>query len=144
MRSFAAVQNRRVPLLLLLSSFQARLHSCAPPLTHFHLKWIYTFHIQREDREDVVAQWMTCCTAFINTQEQASLLPVPAQSDCSLTPLHSCHTGFFFHHILELIPYVKGQKGIQMKSSIAQHVTFCVLTGLTHQPQLLAHSETLT
>lgn len=42
--------------------------------------------------------------------DQGTILPVPAWSDCSLALLHNCHTGFFFHRILELIPYVKRAK----------------------------------
>lgn len=48
---------------------------------------------------------------FINAHKQATVLPVPVWSGCSLTPLHSCRIGFFFHHVLELIPYVKRAKG---------------------------------
>lgn len=133
--SFGATPNRCAQVH---RSFRYDLQSCESPSTHFHLQWICTF-LYPEGRENIVPHWITCCTVFINVHEQATVLPVPVWSGCSPTPLHSCRIGFFFHHVLELIPYVKRAKGYvnELFNGLTCDIQADrVLVGLTHQPQL--------
>lgn len=78
-----------------------------------------------------------CTTELIPVQEPSPTSPAPAPSDWSPTRPHNCRTGFSSHHVLELIPWWKGQKGTSMKPSFDWYVT---LRPLTQQPQLLARS----
>lgn len=92
--------------------------------------WICTFHILRESREALCHRINPCAGASLTS-------PAPAPSDWSPSRPRNCHTGFSSHHVLELIPWWKGQKGTSVKCSFDWHVTLCPFT---HQPQLLARS----